>query len=118
MTDYYKLILAALSCGGISFTITFTSIFSGFRELVAKMHKKLEQLIFCPWCLNHYVVAIFLLTSDLDYIVVSKYVLYNFLVTLFAMVSIGGLLHYVLVRAYEPVHKNMLMRSMEKLQNK
>lgn len=114
MTEIFAAIFVSAA---ISFTITVTSIFSFLREWVSKIHPKLEELIFCPWCLNHYVVFIMLLTSNIELFKVSEYIIYNFFFTSFAIIGAAGILHYVLLRAYEPVMKNMLDRKMEKLRN-
>lgn len=112
-------ILAAIFVSAaISFTITRTGIFTSFRELISSVHPKLEQLIWCPWCLNHYVVIIMLLTSDIELLEVSKYSIYNFLFTMFLIVGAAGILHYVLIRAYEPVIDTMLERELEKSRKK
>lgn len=115
MENLILLTVAALVCAAISFTITVTSIFQWLRERLGSYHEKLDQLLHCPWCLGHYVIAVFLLTSNLDLIPVSNQWIYNFLFTLFYMVCIGGLVHYVLLRAYEPVAKVAAIRKLEKM---
>lgn len=102
----------------ISFTITTTSVFEWLRELVAKIHPKMEQLIFCPWCLNHYVVATMLLVLDIDLVDISNYYIIRFLFTLFLIVGAAGILHYVLLRAYTPVISMMVERKIAKLAKK
>lgn len=113
-----EIISAIFVSAAISFTVTTTSIFGGLRELVSKIHHKLEELIFCPWCFNHYVVFTMLLTSNIQLLNISNNYLYNFLFTSFCIIGGAGVLHYVLLRAYEPVQKVMMMRQMEKLQAK
>jgi len=102
----------------ISFTITSTSLFSPVRELISKIHHKLEELIFCPWCFNHYVVFIMLLTSDVKGIQVSINPVYQFFFDAFTIIGGSGLVHYVLLRAYEPVAKAMTQRMIDKMKNK
>lgn len=115
---FNEIILAALCVAGISFTITVTSIFKWFRELLSKIHPKIEELVHCPWCFSHYVGLIMLLVSDVNLVDVSIHTWFNFLVTWFAMIAINGLVHYVLVRAYEPVAKAMAARHIEKQMKK
>lgn len=112
-----SLLLAAFCCAAISFTVTVTSIFSGLRELLSKIHPKIEELVFCPWCFNHYVVIVFLLTSEVRLVNVSNWTVYNFLFTVFVLVGLGGIIHYVLLRAYEPIHKALMQRRLDKLKN-
>jgi len=110
-----NILLAAFCCAAISFTVTVTSIFSWLRELLSKIHPKVEELMFCPWCFNHYVVIVLLLTSNIRLVVVSDWGIYNFLFTLFVIVGLSGLIHYVLLRAYEPIHKAAIQRKLDKL---
>lgn len=114
-----KYLFAALCIAAVSHTIAFTSIFKGVRELVSRLHPKLEELIHCPWCLSHYVAAFVLFTSnDLPYVQFSDNVFINFMFTWFAFVAISGLCHYVLLRAYEPVAKAMMLREQQKRRTK
>lgn len=103
------LIIAAFACASISFTICITSIFKEVREIISLAHPKLEELIHCPWCLGHYIV--------LGYVLLLKP--YEspegFLISWFSIVGMMGCIHYVLLRAYEPVAKMMIRRKMEKL---
>lgn len=110
--------MGALCCASVSFTVTSTGIFKPFREWISKFHTKIEDLIHCPWCFGHWCVFILLLTSDLPVVVVSHYWLYNFLFTAFIMCSIQGLVHYVLLRAYEPVAKYLINRKLEAMKEK
>jgi len=111
------LLFIAFSSASISFTISFTSIFKGFRERVSKVHPKLEELIHCPWCLNHYIVFVTLLVSGTGYIPFSSYTLLNFFFTAFVLTAISGLIHYVLLRAYKPVAEALVIREIKKLES-
>lgn len=114
MENIILLTISAFVCAAVSFTITVTSIFERIRNLIGSIHPKLDQLMHCPWCLGHYVIAIFLLTCKIKLICVSDYQLYNFLFTLFYMICIVGLVHYILVRAYEPIAKAEALRNLQK----
>jgi hypothetical protein len=105
-----KFIYIALACSAISFTITWTSIFEPVRNLVSKLGHKFEQLIHCPWCFNHYVAAVAV-------IVLYKFDWLQMIVMWFAVVAAGGLVHYILLRAYEPVLKAALDREFRKRQS-
>ncbi len=106
MTEFLAL---AFASAAISFTISWTSIFRAFREMVSKIHPKVDELIHCPWCLNHYVVlAIILHTRRYDGIT-------DLVLTWFAAVCVGGLIHFVLLRAYDPVPKKMAERIIHNL---
>jgi hypothetical protein len=99
----------ALASAAISFTITTTSIFTWLRDVVISLKiQKLEELIHCPWCLSHYITVFLLLISGQYKTFVS------FLILFFAVQGIIGLLHYVMLRAYEPVMKSELQRKLDK----
>ena len=108
--------LLAVSSGAaaISFTITTTSMFEWLRELVSPIHHKIEELIHCPWCLGHWTVFVIMLIAKVPLIEITDWYLFNWLFTAFALMSPVGLIHYVLLRAYEPVAKAMLRRKINK----
>lgn len=110
------ILLIAFSSASISFTISSTSLFKSIRERVSKLHPKMEELIHCPWCLNHYVVFITLLICDVGLIPFSNITLINFFVTSFVITAISGLIHYVLLRAYKPVAEALIIREIKKLE--
>ena len=111
------MLLTAVSFGAaaISFTITVTGMFKWFRELVSPIHYKIEELVHCPWCLGHWVVFVIMLTARIPLIEITDLYLYNWLFTAFAIMAPIGLIHYVLLRAYEPVAKAMIQRRIDKL---
>jgi hypothetical protein len=94
----------------VSFTISVTSIFSWLRELVAKIHPKLEELIFCPYCLGHYICLITLgiLNPDIPVVTTNGYI--NFLIIWLSIMTPVSLFHYVMLRAYQPVAETMSYR--------
>lgn len=103
-----------LACAGISFTVTVTSIFMPLREAVSKLHPKLEELIHCPWCLNHYVTfAVVAITQPEE---LERQGLWAYFLICFAVIAASGVIHFVLLRAYEPVSRAMLQRKLDKLQ--
>lgn len=112
------LFLIAFGSASISFTMTYTSIFKWFRELLSKIHPKVEELVNCPWCFNHWVTIVMLFVAEIDLLPLTKYTVVNFLFTLFVLTTISGLIHYVLLRAYEPVAKLAAARHLEKLRSK
>ena len=114
MTNIQTMMAVALCVAAISFTITTTSMFTWLRNIFSWMHPKLEELIHCPWCLAHWITFIIMLTADVPLIWVSN-TFYSFMFTAFAIIAIAGLVHYVLLRAYEPVAKAMVSRKLEKL---
>lgn len=99
----------------ITFTISITSIFKPFRELISKAHVKVEELIHCPWCMSFWALLILLLSWSVPNMQVTNSEVFNLLFTLFAMYTPVGLIHYVLLRAYKPVIKLMAMRNIEKV---
>lgn len=115
------ILLVALCAACISYTICCTSIFKPMRELISKIHPKLEELIHCPYCFSHYVILTIMLTTEnigRHLVVVSNYLIYDFIFTWFCIVCITSLLHYVMLRTYKPVIDYMVNRELEKLQKK
>jgi hypothetical protein len=115
MKETSLLLIISLAVSGISFTISVTSIFKWLRELISPLSHKVEELIHCPWCLSHYVTIFFLLfvydkTIFLD-ISFWIHIILNWL----AIICVSGLCHYVLLRAYDPVRKEMVQRQIDKL---
>jgi hypothetical protein len=114
------LIAAAFTSAAISFTITFTGVFKPVRDYISSVHPKAGELIHCPWCFNHYVVFIMLPLGGVPLIPVMSQVgffsiIFNFFFTAFAIIGAAGVIHYVLLRAYEPVAKAEAFR---KIQNR
>ena len=115
------IILVALCAASISYTISYTSIFLGFREWISKFHHKLEELIHCPYCLCHYVIlTIMFTTNDISskLVPIANNIVYNFLFTWFCIVCVTSLLHCVMLIAYRPVMKYMTDRKIAKMQQR
>ena len=115
------MVLVALCAASISYTISYTSIFLGFREWISKFHHKLEELIHCPYCLCHYVIlTIMFTTNDISskLVPITNNIVYNFLFTWFCIVCITSLLHCVMLIAYRPVMQYMTDRKIAKIQKR
>lgn len=115
------IILVALCAASISYTISYTSIFLGFREWISKFHHKLEELIHCPYCLCHYVIlTIMFTTNDISskLVPIANNIVYNFLFTWFCIICVTSLLHCVMLIAYRPVMKYMTDRKIAKIQQR
>ena len=115
------IILVALCAASISYTISYTSIFLGFREWVSKFHHKLEELIHCPYCLCHYVIlTIMFTTNDISskLVPITNNIVYNFLFTWFCIVCVTSLLHCVMLIAYRPVMQYMTDRKIAKIKQR
>ena len=115
------IVLVALCAASISYTISYTSIFLGFREWISKFHHKLEELIHCPYCLCHYVIlTIMFTTNDISskLVPIANNIVYNFLFTWFCIVCITSLLHCVMLIAYRPVMQYMTDRKIAKIQQR
>ena len=115
------IILVALCAASISYTISYTSIFLGFREWISKFHHKLEELIHCPYCLCHYVIlTIMFTTNDISskLVPIANNIVYDFLFTWFCIVCVTSLLHCVMLIAYRPVMKYMTDRKIAKIQQR
>lgn len=112
-----RVIFMAFCVSSISYTICSTGIFKWLRELISPLHSKIEEWIHCPYCFGHFVSLILLLCLWGEFIEISDYVVFNFFFTWFTIMGICGLIHFVLLRAYEPVAKNMAMRRLMKNTN-
>ena len=115
------IILVALCAASISYTISYTSIFLGFREWISKFHHKLEELIHCPYCLCHYVIlTIMFTTNDISskLVPIANNIVYNFLFTWFCIVCVTSLLHCIMLIAYRPVMQYMTDRKRAKIQKR
>ena len=115
------IVLVALCAASISYTISYTSIFLGFREWISKFHHKLEELIHCPYCLCHYVIlTIMFTTNDISskLVPITNNIVYDFLFTWFCIVCVTSLLHCVMLIAYRPVMKYMTDRKIAKIQQR
>ena len=115
------IILVALCAASISYTISYTSIFLGFREWISKFHHKLEELIHCPYCLCHYVILTIMFTTNnisSKLVPITNNTVYDFLFTWFCIVCVTSLLHCVMLIAYRPVMKYMTDRKIAKMQQR
>ena len=115
------IVLVALCAASISYTISYTSIFLGFREWISKFHHKLEELIHCPYCLCHYVILTIMFTTNnisSKLVPITNNIVYNFLFTWFCIVCVTSLLHCVMLIAYRPVMKYMTDRKIAKIQQR
>jgi len=115
MENWLVILAASLCCAGISFTVTISGMFERLRNWIYNKNKFLGELITCPWCFGHYVVFVLLLISDIQYIIVSQYVVFNFLFTSFVIIGLMGLWHKILLVAYDPVMKIKAQREINRL---
>lgn len=111
MIDY---IIFGLVVGGVTFTTSVTSIMLFFRELLSKIHPKIDELVHCPWCSGFWLSLLMVIFSKNKFIEPFELDVLNIVFNAFVILSIAGLVHYVLLRSYEPVSKAMAMRHKEK----
>ena len=115
------IILVALCAASISYTISYTSIFLGFREWISKFHHKLEELIHCPYCLCHYIILTIMFTTNnisSKLVPIANNIVYDFLFTWFCIVCVTSLLHCVMLIAYRPVIQYMTDRKIAKIKQR
>jgi hypothetical protein len=111
------LVVLAFAVASISFTISVTSIFGWLREAVSSIHPKLEELIFCPYCLGHYIALVVLLTTgayDSVFTDTINNVAVRFLLIWFSVMGMVAVLHAVMLVAYKPVAETMSYRKWAK----
>lgn len=107
------LIIYSAIIASCSFTISVTSIFKPFRDLISKIHPKIEELIHCPYCLSHYIAMLILLITDWAFLFTKSSIL-NFIFTLLSITGVVALMHYIILRAYSPVMESEMRRKMGK----
>lgn len=108
------LLLVSLACAGISFTITTTSVFKWLRNFISKAGSTAEEWIHCPWCLNHYISLIaWLWLPRYSFDSISAWPTLGLL--WLSTVTIGGLVHYALLRAYKPTAEAEARRKIDQL---
>ena len=97
-------ILFALSLivASVSFTVAVTSIFQPVRRIVSGWHPKLEELIHCPYCLGHYIAFALMLFVRMP-LEFSDVFLISYLASSFAVMGMVALMHFFIVRAYQPI---------------
>lgn len=118
MMSGFNILILGLIVGAVTFTTSTTSIMLWPREMLSKIHHKVEELVHCPWCSGFWLSILLVSFTDLELPTLFKLAFLNIIANAFACLAIGGLLHYVFLRAYEPVAKLMAMRSLEKLKAK
>lgn len=109
------LVMISLASAAISFTITTTTIFEWLRELISPIHKKIEELIHCPWCLGHYIVLVMLIIFNKQTLFLNVPEFWHYLLNWFACVCLMGIWHYILLRTYKPIAEAMARREILKL---
>ena len=84
------------------------------RELFSRIHPKVEQLFHCPYCLGHWItfVSLFVLPVRAS---LSENTIIDFLATAFCVMGMVAVLHFVILRAYEPIQKMELQRMLDKM---
>lgn len=115
-----KFLILTLAIASVSFTVTVTGIFKPVREKVGKIHSKIDELLHCPYCFGHWVTFATVYFTGTPY-TFTRWGFYSpfadFLISCFAIMGAVGIVHHVLLRAYEPVAKSATKRKLENLQN-
>lgn len=111
------LIVAAISAASITYTLCCTSIFRRPREYIAKKIPRLESLVYCPYCLGHYIslIIVLLIIDKYNTLPITNYTLINVLLMWFMVITIMSLVHKTILKTYEPIAKAKAMRA--KLKN-
>lgn len=120
MQVIYFIIGAGIVSASISFTVTMSALFAGFRNAVEKRSKFFGDLVQCPYCFGHYVAlvlnSLLFFSSDsvkFDYNNIYNYILFIF--TWFLIVGIMALCHKPILTAYDPVMKIKAQKNLDKL---
>jgi len=111
-----ELLYIMLAVSSITFTIAVTSIFESIRVRVSNIHPKLEELIHCPYCLSAYVSFLLLSIGWIFNIVPYTHGFIEFIFDIFAVMAGVGILHYPILRAYEPILREHARKKLLKQQ--
>lgn len=113
---YFEYVLYfAFGIAALSFTISITGVFGWLRNLLSKMGKGVEELIHCPFCVAFWLtVGLGLGIPEIVPRIVSIFIV-DFPIWVMAILGIVGILHYPLLRTYEPIGKLRLERLKKRL---
>src|SRR5690349_3473529 len=116
MDVFLSLIVASFVAASISFTVSVSGLFESMREWIYKNNTFLGKLITCPWCFGHYVVFFMLaIAPGIPHLQATGNYYVDFFFTSFAIIGMMGFWHKTLILGYEPVHKMMAQRQINKL---
>lgn len=108
------LIVISVCIASISFAITTTSIFEWLRHTASKIHPKIEELIHCPYCLSYWITfAMYIPLYGMEVVAISGNYFYDFVINLFTIPGLSALMHFVMLRAYEPVTRRKLRKLLD-----
>lgn len=111
------ILLVALCAASISYTITFAGIFKKLVDWIGSKNEWLDELLHCPYCFCHYVILVIMFTTPniRNYVVpVTGFIVYDFLFTWFAIVTVTSLFHCVMLHAYDKVAELEAFRKFKK----
>lgn len=115
-----KFLIISLAVASVSYTVTQTPLFKPFRDLVGRIHPKIDQLFHCPYCFGHWLTFAVIWYTD-NPISFVKYGYYypaiDFLISSFAVMGAAAVLHFLIVRAYEPIIREQFEREMRRAKN-
>lgn len=85
----------SISCASVSFTITKSRIFKGFREFFynrsnKKIYKFLSEFLSCPYCFSHW-VSLAMTIIWLPKITNCGFPIMDYLVSIFTIIGIAAI---------------------------
>ena len=109
--DMVRLLIISLAVSAISMTLTKAMIFKGFRDWLKDHNDWLGELFSCPYCTSHWVSFGFVVIYG-PLPLASKFIdwsfqpVIDFIVTVFATVTIAAFASGLIYRAFEPMSVN------------
>ena len=94
----YKVLVLGIVTGAISMVITKGAIFNKAHEWLEKRSPFLENMLSCPWCTSHWVALFF--TLIYHPLLVNAFLPVDYIVTVFAMVTVASVTSWVIWNAY------------------
>lgn len=98
----------ALGAAGLSYIIACSAIMKPLRNQISKLGKMWEKFIHCPFCIGCWLAAI-----PIGIYAVKWWAV---IIMFFGTISIMALLHFIMLRAYEPIAKLATLRKIQEHQ--
>lgn len=94
--NLFQFVCLGLATGAASITVAKSKFFTNFREWFSDTTFK-EDLINCPYCVSHYIAALFVVVA---WPTTGFNSLANFVISWLAVVALGTFVGGLILRAY------------------
>lgn len=106
--------VASLAVASTSYTITRAGIFEPVRAWIEAKSGKLGELMRCPYCIGHWLAGAAAICIGNPAVVVGNAIV-DYAVSIFGMMAVVGVIHFVLIRTYQPIMKENVRVELAKL---